>query len=91
MDAHVLVQVVTAAELPFAPPDGTHPRYRFKSQSLACSRKVSLTFIVGVNGPDVPFEVLTPDETLAAAIDVAGICSGAFLRLVFAARIDGFP
>lgn len=74
VDAHVLVQVVTTAELPFAPPDRAHPR-----------------FIVGVNGPDVPFEVLAPDETLAAAIDVAGICPGAFLRLVFAARVDGFP
>jgi hypothetical protein len=73
VNAHVLIQVVTAAELPFASPDRAHPR-----------------FIVCVNGPDVPFEVLASDETLAAAIDVAGICPGTLLRLVFTARIDRF-
>lgn len=73
MDAHVLVQVVTAAEFPFASPDRAHPR-----------------FIVCVNGPNVPFEVLASNKTLAAAIDVAGICPGALLRPVFAARIDRF-
>lgn len=72
MDAHVLVQIVTAAELPFAPPNRADPR-----------------FIVRVNRPDVPFEMLASDETLAAAIDVAGICPGALLRPIFAACIDG--
>jgi len=54
-------------------------------------REIYLTFVVGVDGPNVPFEVFAPDEALAAAINMAGIRPGALLRLVFAERIHRLP
>lgn len=96
MDAHVLVQIVAAAERPFATPDWANPRCVNQVKKVSYfiiqeSEEVSLTFIVRVNGPNVPFEVLAPDEALAAPVNMTSVCPGALLGLILAERIHRLP